>query len=179
MNRREGIDRLEELFHQALELEPEARARFIAGVRDLDAGLGAEVESLVAAHEEGSNLLDTPPGLSADAQAAHLAGSSIAQYQVLELLGKGGMGEVWRARDTRLNRDVALKVLPEAFANSADRLARFQREAQVLASLNHPNIAVIYDLVESEGEQVLVMEMVEGETLADKLKRARFPCRKA
>jgi serine/threonine-protein kinase len=175
MNRREGIDRLEELFHQALELEPEARARFIAGVRDLDAGLGAEVESLVAAHEEGSNLLDTPPGLSADAQAAHLAGSSIAQYQVLELLGKGGMGEVWRARDTRLNRDVALKVLPEAFANSADRLARFQREAQVLASLNHPNIAVIYDLVESEGEQVLVMEMVEGETLADKLKTGALP----
>ncbi|HEY7913619.1 MAG TPA: serine/threonine-protein kinase, partial [Blastocatellia bacterium] len=175
MNRREGIDRLEELFHQALELEPEARARFIAGVRDLDAGLGAEVESLVAAHEEGSNLLDTPPGPSADAQAAHLAGSSIAQYQVLELLGKGGMGEVWRARDTRLNRDVALKVLPEAFANSADRLARFQREAQVLASLNHPNIAVIYDLVESEGEQVLVMEMVEGETLADKLKTGALP----
>ena len=90
-------------------------------------------------------------------------------YEILAPLGAGGMGEVYRARDTRLNRDVALKVLPEAFARDAERMARFQREAQVLASLNHPNIASIYGLEESGGVRALVMELVEGATLADRI----------
>src|SRR6476646_3270008 len=90
-------------------------------------------------------------------------GIDIAHYRITSKLGEGGMGAVWRATDTRLNRDVAIKVLPEAFAHDADRLARFAREAQVLASLNHPNIAAIYGVE----EQSLVMELVECPTLAE------------
>src|SRR5215469_8829223 len=87
--------------------------------------------------------------------------SLIAHYRVVSKLGEGGMGEVWRATDTKLGRDVAIKILPEAFAQDPDRMARFTREAQVLASLNHPNIAAIYGIE----ERALVMELVEGETL--------------
>src|SRR5437762_14141456 len=83
---------------------------------------------------------------------------TIAHYRITAKLGEGGMGEVWRATDTKLGRDVALKILPEAFANDADRMARFQREAQVLASLNHPNIAAIYGVE----ERAIVLELVEG-----------------
>src|SRR6266705_7069155 len=98
-------------------------------------------------------------------------GARLGPYEILSALGAGGMGEVYRARDTKLHRDVALKVLPEIFALDADRLLRFQREAQVLASLNHPNIAQIHGLEESDNTRCIVMELVEGETLADKLKR--------
>ena len=94
----------------------------------------------------------------------HLSpGTRVGSYEVVALLGAGGMGEVYRARDTRLGRDVALKILPEAFALDPDRLARFQREAQVLASLNHPNIAAIHGLEESDGVRALVLELVEGD----------------
>jgi serine/threonine protein kinase len=90
-----------------------------------------------------------------------VAGDKLGSYAVLGLIGAGGMGEVYRARDTKLKRDVALKVLPEAFANDTARMSRFQREAEVLASLNHPNIAHLYGIE----ERALVMELVEGETL--------------
>ena len=96
-------------------------------------------------------------------------GTRLGPYEVVALIGAGGMGEVYRARDTKLNRDVALKVLPDLFANDPERLARFRREAQVLASLNHPNIAHIHGLEESNGILALVMELVEGPTLADLL----------
>src|SRR6266581_868393 len=96
-------------------------------------------------------------------------GTRLGAYEILTLLGAGGMGEVYRARDTRLNRDVAIKVLPELFGADPDRLARFQREAQVLASLNHPNIGGIYGLEESNGVRALVLELVEGPTLADRI----------
>ena len=98
-------------------------------------------------------------------------GTRLAHYDVTALLGEGGMGEVWRARDTTLDRDVALKVLPEAFTADPDRLARFEREAKVLASLNHPNIGSIYGLEEAEGIRALVLELVEGPTLADRIKQ--------
>ncbi|MGH9675019.1 MAG: serine/threonine-protein kinase, partial [Bryobacteraceae bacterium] len=100
-----------------------------------------------------------------------MTGQSFGHYQVLEKLGAGGMGEVWRARDTRLNRDVAIKLLPPAFTQDRDRLARFAREAQMLASLNHPNIAAIHGLDYSDGGPFLVMELVPGETLAERLDR--------
>jgi len=107
------------------------------------------------------------------------SGTRLGPYSVTAPIGKGGMGEVWRARDTRLGRDVALKVLPDAFARDADRLARFDREARLLASLNHPNIASIYGLEQSDGAQVLVLELVEGETLADRLVRGAIPVEEA
>jgi Tol biopolymer transport system component len=94
-----------------------------------------------------------------------LSGSRLGSYEILSPIGAGGMGEVYKARDTRLNRDVAIKVLPEAFTRDADRLSRLKREAQVLASLNHPHIAAIYGLEESDGVRALVMELVEGDTL--------------
>src|SRR5215468_8027450 len=92
---------------------------------------------------------------------------TIAHYRITAKLGEGGMGEVWRATDTKLGREVAIKILPESFAQDADRMARFQREAQVLASLNHPNIAAIYGVE----DQALVMELVEGPTLAERTAR--------
>ena len=103
------------------------------------------------------------------------AGSHLGPYEILALLGAGGMGEVYRARDTRLKRDVALKILPESFASDSDRLARFQREAEVLASLNHPHIAQIYGLETASGIQALVIELVEGPTLADLIAGAVTP----
>jgi eukaryotic-like serine/threonine-protein kinase len=101
------------------------------------------------------------------------AGTKLGPYEILSPLGVGGMGEVYRARDTKLGREVALKVLPEAFAQDAERMARFQREAQVLASLNHPNIAAIYGFEESGGVRALVMELVQGSTLAERMVGAR------
>ena len=95
-----------------------------------------------------------------------MIGKSIAHYRVTEMLGKGGMGEVYRATDTKLGREVALKVLPPVFANDSQRMARFKREAHVLASLNHPNIASIYGLEEADGIHCLVLELVEGPTLS-------------
>ena len=102
-------------------------------------------------------------------------GARLGSYQVTAKIGEGGMGEVYRARDTKLDRDVALKVLPEAFTQDPDRLARFEREAKVLASLNHPNIAAIYGLEEADDTRALVLELVEGPTLADRIKQGPIP----
>src|SRR5215469_410208 len=96
---------------------------------------------------------------------------SIAHYRIVSKLGEGGMGAVYRAMDTKLNREVAIKILPEAFAGDADRMARFEREAQVLASLNHPNIAAIYGIEQS----AIVMEVVEGQTLAERIAEGPVP----
>src|SRR6267154_461973 len=96
-------------------------------------------------------------------------GTRLGSYHILSALGAGGMGEVYRARDTRLDRDVAIKILPEAFAADTERVARFQREARVLASLNHPHIAAIYGVEEANERKFLVMELVPGETLAERL----------
>jgi serine/threonine-protein kinase len=106
-------------------------------------------------------------------------GTTLTSYEILSVLGKGGMGEVWRARDTKLGREVAIKTLPQGFSSDTDRLTRFEREARVLAALNHPNIAAIYGLEESQGIRFLVMELVEGETLADLLKRGPLPVEEA
>ena len=102
-------------------------------------------------------------------------GTSIGHYDVTSLLGDGGMGQVWQATDTQLNRQVALKILPDAFAEDPDRLARFQREAQILASLNHPKIAAIHGIEEAEGTRALVLELVEGPTLADRIAKGPIP----
>jgi len=102
-------------------------------------------------------------------------GQNLSHYSLVEKIGKGGMGEVYKAKDQKLGRDVAIKVLPEEFAKDTDRVARFQREAKVLASLNHPNIAAIYGLEESGGTNFLVLELVEGDTLADRIKAGPVP----
>src|ERR1700740_2700496 len=102
-------------------------------------------------------------------------GSRLGPYEILSAIGAGGMGEVYRAHDSRLNRDVALKVLPEVFAADPDRMVRFEREARVLGALNHPNIAAIYGLEEFGSGRALVMELVEGETLADRVSKGPIP----
>jgi Tol biopolymer transport system component len=108
-------------------------------------------------------------------EANSMIGKTLAHYQISGQLGKGGMGEVFQARDQKLGRDVAIKVLPEEFSRDTDRVSRFQREAKVLASLNHPNIAAIYGLEESSGTSFLVLELVAGETLADRIKTGPIP----
>ena len=113
------------------------------------------------------------------------SGARLGVYEIVGSLGAGGMGEVYRASDTRLGRTVAIKVLPDAFAADAERVPRFEREAKVLASLNHPHIAALYGMEEAEGRHFLIMELVEGETLEERLragrcrstKRSASPCR--
>ena len=102
-------------------------------------------------------------------------GTRLGPYEITAQIGAGGMGEVYRARDTKLDRDVAIKVLPASLAGDPDRIARFQREAKTLASLNQPNIAQIHGLEESEGIKALVMELVEGPTLADRITQGAIP----
>src|SRR5213082_3481491 len=103
------------------------------------------------------------------------AGTRLGPYEILTAIGAGGMGEVYRARDTKLNRDVALKILPDTFTHDPERLARFRREAQVLASLNHPHIGAIYGLDEANGTQFLVLELVDGESLDRRIARGPIP----
>jgi serine/threonine protein kinase len=102
-------------------------------------------------------------------------GTRLGVYEILSPLGAGGMGEVYRARDAKLGRDVALKILPDTFADDRGRLARFQREAQILASLNHPHITAICGLEESTSVRALVLELVEGPTLADRIVHSAIP----
>ena len=104
-----------------------------------------------------------------------MIGRTVGNYRITELIGAGGMGEVYRAQDVRLSRDVAIKALPDAFAQDAERLARFEREAKLLAALNHPNIASIYGLEQADGRPFLVMELVEGQALSDRLKKGPIP----
>src|SRR5678815_899106 len=106
-------------------------------------------------------------------------GTRLGPYEIQSAIGAGGMGEVYRARDTRLDRDVAIKILPEAFAEDPERLARFEREAKTLAAINHPNIAQIYGLEESAGVRALVMELVEGEDLSQRMARGPIPIEEA
>jgi len=108
-----------------------------------------------------------------------MTGQTIAHYKVTAKLGQGGMGAVYRATDTKLDREVAIKVLPESFAQDRERLARFEREAKVLASLNHPNIAAIHGLEQIGNSHALVLELVEGEDLSERLKRGPLPVEEA
>src|SRR6516225_5397207 len=106
-------------------------------------------------------------------------GTQLGSHEITAFLGKGGMGEVYRARDLKLKRDVAIKVLPDEFSRDTDRVKRFQREAEVLASVNHPKIAAIYDLEQTGSIRYLVLELVEGETLADRIARGPIPIAEA
>src|ERR1051326_6698803 len=103
----------------------------------------------------------------------------VGGFEVLSIVGRGGMGEVYRARDLKLKREVAIKILPEEFSRDPERIGRFQREAEALASLNHPNIAAIYDLQESEGSRYLVLELVDCATLAERIARGPIPVQEA
>jgi len=178
----ERLRQIEQLFHDARQLTPGARDAFLRRECANDPELRREVESLLAQPSTGA--IDTPVGaLVADLVAPprpRLApGSTLAHYRIDGLLGAGGMGEVYRAHDTTLRRDVAIKILPHHFTAHADRLARFEREARLLAALNHPHIAAIHGTVDAGGVHGLVLEFVEGETLADRITRGSLPLAEA
>src|SRR6202158_2243080 len=160
--------KVEELFHAALERTPDARQAFLDGNCGVDTDLRRQVELLLAKEAQAGSFLevpaieDMPVTLTA---AGSLLGRQFGPYHIVCPLGAGGMGEVYRAHDSKLGRDVALKTLPQEFARDPERLSRLRREARTLASLNHPNIAAIYGLEESEEADYLVLELVEGETL--------------
>src|SRR5262245_49299922 len=167
----------------ALERPSEQRSAFVAAACGGDEALRREVESLLAQDTAANRFLETP-ALEVAAQLVHRAtdsalalspGCRVGPYEVHDVIGAGGMGQVYRARDTVLHRDVALKVLPEAFVCDHERLGRFQREAQVLASLNHPNIGTIHGLEEAGHVMALVLELVDGPTLADRTARGAMP----
>src|SRR3984957_1129938 len=169
---------IEDLYHAALDREPAARAVLLEGA---DAELRREVESLLAQSPSKTGILDRPPlagatGITAVGSTAVLApGTQLGPYKVEAPIGKGGMGEVYRARDTRLGRPVAIKVVGAERAQRPDFRTRFQREAQATAALNHPHICALYDVGEHEGASYLVMEYVEGQTLESRLREGPLP----
>jgi serine/threonine protein kinase len=170
---------VERLYLGSIELEPDQRQRFLTDAC-ADEEVRREVESLLAHRAPGLSFIerrgvDVAAEMITRNRTEPLIGRTIGRYHVTSLLGAGGMGIVYRAHDTRLGRDVALKVLPEDLSRDRDRLIRFEREARLLASLTHPNIAGIYDLNEFESTQYLVLELIEGETLAARLQRGRIP----
>jgi eukaryotic-like serine/threonine-protein kinase len=160
------------LFHAARALDADARAAFLAAECGRDAALRREVESLLAQPDESWQTSLTEAQAMAEPMSATMIGRQIGGYRLQVLLGAGGMGEVYRARDLKLGRDVAVKVLPRDVMSDPDRLARFEREARVLAALNHPNIATIHGIEEMDGSRAIVMELIEGETLADRIARS-------
>ncbi len=155
--------KVEELFHAALGRAPEARPAFLDAACSGDTALRRQVELLLAKEEQAGSFLETPAIATLTATRS-LLGRQVGPYRIVSPLGAGGMGEVYRAHDSKLGRDVALKTLPAEFARDPKRLARLRGEARTLASLNHPNIAAIYGIEEGEVD-CLVLELVEGETL--------------
>jgi len=166
---------LEAIFHEALARAPADRAAFLAE-RCADPNLRAEVETLLRAHGSAASALEVP--LVAP-QTRLKTGMRVGPYEVLAELGAGGMGEVYRARDAKLGREVALKILPFIFTSDPERLARFEREARMLAALNHPHIGAIYGFEESESIHALVLELIDGPTLADRLAKGPIPVTEA
>lgn len=180
MNEASRWQRVKELFQAAVERPPAERATFVATAAADDDELRRDVESLLAADVQTLNLEGSlPDPMSTAAARAGLpsgldhelagVGDRIGPYEVLGPLGAGSMGQVYRAHDTKLNRDVALKIVPDVIARNADHLTQVVREGQLLASLNHANIAAIYGLEETQSVQILVLELVDGPTLADRV----------
>jgi serine/threonine protein kinase len=165
--------RIRELFGTALETPESERPRFLDGACGGDKDLRAEVERLLAGNQEPS--WQSPVAALFPAAVEFVPGNTVAHYYIVDKLGEGGMGVVYRGRDTKLDRDVAIKVLPSAVAQDPERLARFTREAKVLASLNHPNIGAIHGLEGAAGKRFLVLELVEGETLAQRIAKGPLP----
>lgn len=183
----ERFQQVGEIYDEALELEPERRGAFIAAACAGDEELRREVESLLAAHESAAAFIDRPAveiaaGLLANGKSelpeeTKIEGTKIENYQVLSLLGKGGMGEVYLARDLKLGRKVALKLLPKQFTQNSLRVKMFEREARTASALNHPNIITIFDIGRFDGAQFIATEYIEGQTVRRRIKDAAMPVR--
>lgn len=175
---------IEQLYHTALEREAGERDDFLAAACAGDEALRREVESLLQFHDRADNFIEAPAlevvaQLHTDGQDHLLNGQRLGPYQVIALIGAGGMGEVYRALDTRLEREVAIKVLPPFLAEAPQALAQFKREAKAVAALSHPNILAIHDFGTEQGASFVVMELLQGETLRARLGRSALPWRKA
>src|SRR5437667_580704 len=175
---------VQQVFDAALQQSPEERQKFLEQECDSNQELRREVESLLAAHGESGSFM-AEPAVAGMAEVLHRAtsrfqaGDTLGAYKVLDLVGRGGMGEVYRARDTRLKRDVAIKVLPQAFAADRERLRRFEQEARSAAALNHPNIISVHDMGTVDGSPYIVSELLEGQNLREVLRQWAVPARKA
>jgi eukaryotic-like serine/threonine-protein kinase len=180
---RDRLGDIKRICQAALDQDPHSRVAFLAEACAGDEPLRREVESLLAQEAGAERFMEMPVFDVADEGVVHAPGfaigESIGPYRVVSWLGAGGMGAVYRARDTKLGRDVALKVLPKYCAQEPEWLARFHREAKVLASLNHPHIAAIYGFEESSLVQALVLELVEGPTLANRIAHGPIPLHEA
>jgi eukaryotic-like serine/threonine-protein kinase len=180
----ERWQQISRIYHAALAHDARSREAFVREACGNDEAVRQEVESLLAQPVSDENFLGKPAvamaaPLLGDPSGSILTGRRLGAYEILGVVGIGGMGAVYRARDTRLGREVAIKVLPRVFSTDPDRRARFEREARLLAALNHPHIAAIYGIEESEGVQALVLELIEGPTLADRLQRGPVPVAEA
>src|SRR5262245_31517343 len=165
---------VEQLYHSALEREDDQRTAFLAEACAGDHSLRREIESLLAHQSQADHLLESPvmevaAKALADDRTGSMTGQSLGSYQILSCIGAGGMGEVYCARDNRLDRTVALKILPVEVAADAERMRRFVREAKVASALNHPHVATIYEIGEADGVNFIAMEYVEGQTLAARI----------
>src|SRR5690349_17740047 len=170
----ERWQQIEQLYHSALTREGGQLQAFLAEACAGDDTLRREVESLLAHQAQAESLMETPvmevaAKVLTEDQADSLVGRQVGSYGVLALLGAGGMGKVYRAQDTRLDRTVALKMLPAEVAADEERMRRFVREAKAASALNHPNVAHIYEIGEADGARYIAMEYVEGQTLAAKI----------
>src|SRR5262249_55194916 len=174
---------IKEIYDRALDLSGDEREGFLAEACAGDDDLRREIESLLAAHADAGTFLQSPAVevaaryIVADEVpplAPQLIGRELSNYKIISLLGRGGMGEVYLAEDKRLHRKVALKLFPARFANDAERVRRFEREASAASATNHPNILTIHEIGEAEGAHYIVSEFVEGQTLRALIERGRF-----
>jgi serine/threonine protein kinase/dipeptidyl aminopeptidase/acylaminoacyl peptidase len=173
----ERWQQVKELFHSALERESAERPGYLLKACGGDESLRKEVLSLIASHESGGSFLDVPAyevaaeSLLAGEEMDSMTGRLVGHYRILELLGRGGMGEIYLAEDTKLDRKVAIKLLPAQWTEDGGRLLRFQREARAASALNHPNILTIYEIVEEAGASAfIVTEFIEGQTLRQRMR---------
>src|SRR3984885_11553170 len=162
---------LKQVLAAALEREPAGRSAYLDRACP-EPSLRREVESLIAAYDQGESNFLEHPGVDSEELKK---GTKLGPYEILALLGAGGMGEVYRAKDTRLGRIVAIKVLPRHLADRPELRERFEREARSISSLNHPHICTLHDVGHQDGVDYLVMEYLEGETLSDRLRRGPLP----
>src|SRR5262245_10103789 len=169
-----------ELLDAAFDLPPENRSTFLDQACVGNEDLRKQLEGLLASDERASNFIEIPvlqaiPELLPKPQAGLTEGQSIGPYKILSQVGKGGMGEVYAAQDTRLKRKVAIKVLPAHLSESAEMRIRFEREARSVSSLSHPNICSVYDVGHQDSIHYLVMEYIEGKNLAELIKKGQMP----
>jgi len=170
----ERWQKVKEIFHSALQRQPAERSLFLSQACGDDESLRKEVESLIASHEKTGKFIDAPAyeaaaELLVDEKSELKSGQTIASYEIISFISRGGMGEVYLAQDKRLGRRVALKLLPVSFAKDADRLRRFEQEARAASALNHPNILTIFEIGEADSRHYIATEFIEGETLEQRI----------